>query len=142
MGFAMSGTALALAATGRRRRRTGVLSGLIGAATLEAAFGYCLACKMFPLLIRAGLVPAEACASCANIWDRPAAPEAQPPRWVTAVSTPSTAMSAFVWSGRLLRLGDLRQVGQAALRHGAVPVDLAAVTLPSSYSSAQQGRTR
>lgn len=73
MGLAMSGTALVLSATGRRRAAYAVLAGLIGAASLEAVFGYCLACKMFPLLMRTGLVPADACASCADIWDRPAA---------------------------------------------------------------------
>lgn len=37
-------------------------------ATLEAAFGYCVACKLFALGIRLGLVPDSACAECADIW--------------------------------------------------------------------------
>lgn len=73
MGFAMSGTALALAATGRRRAAYGVLAGLMGAASLEAFFGYCLACRMFPLLMRAGVVPADACERCNDLWGTQAA---------------------------------------------------------------------
>lgn len=71
MGLAMSGTALALVASGRRSAGYGVLAALLAAAGLEAVFGYCLACRMFPLLIRLGAVPAEACASCADIWGTP-----------------------------------------------------------------------
>jgi hypothetical protein len=37
-------------------------------AFLEAAFGLCVGCRVFALLIRAGLVPEAACRSCANIW--------------------------------------------------------------------------
>ena len=37
------------------------------AATLESAFAYCLGCKAFALLMRAGVVPAETCEACANI---------------------------------------------------------------------------
>ncbi len=44
-----------------------VLVALAAAAFLEAAFGLCLGCKTFGLLIRAGLVPESACASCADL---------------------------------------------------------------------------
>lgn len=72
MGLAISGTALILYfVLGRKRLAYAVLSMLIGAASLEAFAGYCLACKMFPLLIRSGLVSDEACRQCANIWDGP-----------------------------------------------------------------------
>jgi hypothetical protein len=73
MGLAMSGTALALTATGRRRAGYGVLAGLVGAASLEAFFGYCLACRMFPLLMKAGVVPADACERCNELWGKQAA---------------------------------------------------------------------
>ena len=73
MGFAMSGTALALAAGGRKKAAYGVLGALMAAASLEAFFGYCLACRMFPLLMKAGLVPQEACERCADLWAKPAA---------------------------------------------------------------------
>jgi hypothetical protein len=43
------------------------------AAGLEAIFGYCVGCKVFGLLMRAGLVPAEVCAECADITPRLAA---------------------------------------------------------------------
>jgi hypothetical protein len=44
---------------------TGVLA---TAAFLESAFGLCLGCKAFAVLMRVGLVPEETCARCANIW--------------------------------------------------------------------------
>src|SRR3954454_20007911 len=46
---------------------------LVVAATLESVFALCLGCQIFALLMRAGLVPEEACARCANI--RIASPE-------------------------------------------------------------------
>jgi Domain of unknown function (DUF4395) len=48
-----------------------LLAALVGAATLESAFAYCLGCQIFGLLMRAGLVPDEVCADCADIWARP-----------------------------------------------------------------------
>ena len=44
-----------------------VLAALAAAAFLEAAFGLCLGCKTFGFLMRAGIVPAEVCESCADI---------------------------------------------------------------------------
>lgn len=49
-----------------------VTGALAAAALLESAFGLCLGCKAFALLMRAGLVPAETCERCANIWTEPA----------------------------------------------------------------------
>lgn len=50
-----------------------VLGGLIFAASLEAFLGFCLGCKMFALLMKAGVIPAEVCERCSNIWaDQPA----------------------------------------------------------------------
>lgn len=45
-----------------------VLGGLILAATLESAFGLCLGCKVFAMGMRFGLVPAEVCERCNDIW--------------------------------------------------------------------------
>ena len=46
-----------------------ILLGLLAAAAfLEAAFGLCLGCKAFALLMRAGLIPPEVCARCADLW--------------------------------------------------------------------------
>lgn len=68
MGLAMSGTALALTyGFGRKKAGYRVLGVLIGAASLEAFAGYCLACKVFPLLIKLGLVPEDACEDCAKL---------------------------------------------------------------------------
>ena len=47
-----------------------VLSLLIVAAVLESVFGYCLGCKAFALLMRAGVIPESVCAECADIWRR------------------------------------------------------------------------
>ena len=44
-----------------------VIGMLAAAATLESAFGLCLGCKLFAWLMRRGFVPAEVCATCADI---------------------------------------------------------------------------
>lgn len=45
-----------------------VLAGAIAvAATLEAAFGFCIGCKLFALGIRAGLVPQSVCVACGDL---------------------------------------------------------------------------
>lgn len=69
LGLSMSSTALVLHyGFGRTKAARAVLGVLIGAAGLEAFAGYCVGCRMFPLLIKAGVVPEEACERCANIW--------------------------------------------------------------------------
>ncbi len=45
-----------------------VLGLLVVAASLEAFAGFCLGCKAFALLMRAGVIPAEVCESCNDIW--------------------------------------------------------------------------
>lgn len=68
MGLAMSGSALALHfGFGRKRAAYAVLTALLGAASLEAFWGYCLACRMFPWLMKVGLVPEDACERCADL---------------------------------------------------------------------------
>jgi len=37
------------------------------AATLEAVLGFCIGCKVFAALIRAGVLPEAACASCRDL---------------------------------------------------------------------------
>lgn len=44
-----------------------VLGVLAAFATLESVFGICVGCKVFALLMRAGIVPAEVCESCNQI---------------------------------------------------------------------------
>ncbi|MGA7396390.1 MAG: DUF4395 domain-containing protein [Solirubrobacterales bacterium] len=36
-------------------------------ATLESAFGLCVGCKLFAILMKIGIVPAEVCEACADI---------------------------------------------------------------------------
>jgi hypothetical protein len=44
-----------------------LLGGMIAAAGLESVFAYCLGCRLFGLLMRAGVIPAEVCAECADV---------------------------------------------------------------------------
>ena len=45
-----------------------VLLGLIAvAATLESVFAFCIGCTIFAALMRVGLIPAQACAACADV---------------------------------------------------------------------------
>ncbi len=72
MGLFMSATATVLCYGFRNKRAAyGVLSALTVAAGLEAGLGFCIACKLFPLLTRVGLVPESSCEKCADIWSRP-----------------------------------------------------------------------
>jgi len=59
LGFGLHGAAYVL------------LGALAVAATLESAFGFCLGCQIFALLMRAGVVPDDVCERCADLW-RPA----------------------------------------------------------------------
>ena len=69
VGLGLSGVALLLHYRfGRKRAAYVTLGALASAAALESFFGFCIACRMFPLLMRAGLVPAASCERCANIW--------------------------------------------------------------------------
>jgi hypothetical protein len=68
MGAAFSLSALVLTLLGEWVPAQVVLGLLSGAAFLEAAFGLCLGCKAFALLMRAGVIPAQVCESCNNIW--------------------------------------------------------------------------
>jgi hypothetical protein len=48
-----------------------LLAAMVIAAGLESVFALCLGCRAFALLMRAGLIPEEVCAECADIWSRP-----------------------------------------------------------------------
>ena len=50
-----------------------VLGLLVVAASLEAFVGLCIGCRLFALLMRAGVIPREVCESCDDIWSRAAA---------------------------------------------------------------------
>jgi hypothetical protein len=72
MGAAMASATAVFALTGAHTAATVLLVALIVAATLESAFGFCLGCKVFGVLMRLGAVPDDVCAECADIWSRPA----------------------------------------------------------------------
>jgi hypothetical protein len=69
IGVVFSVTAMVLAlGFGLRGAAYVVLGLLVVAATLESVFAYCLGCQVFALLMRAGVIPAEVCERCNNIW--------------------------------------------------------------------------
>jgi hypothetical protein len=47
-----------------------LLAVLVVASGLEAIFALCLGCKVFALLMRAGVIPEAVCADCNDIWSR------------------------------------------------------------------------
>ncbi|HET6954449.1 MAG TPA: DUF4395 domain-containing protein [Acidimicrobiales bacterium] len=47
-----------------------VLGLLVVAAALEAFAGFCLGCRIFALLMRARVIPADVCEACNDIWNR------------------------------------------------------------------------
>jgi hypothetical protein len=68
LGLAMSATASILVGLGKKRAAYRVLGLLVVAAGLESVFGICLACKLFPVLMRAGIIPESVCEECRDIW--------------------------------------------------------------------------
>jgi hypothetical protein len=73
IGVVFSGTAAVLAlGFGLTSAAYVVLGVLVVFATLESVFGFCAGCKVFALLMRAGVIPQEVCERCNDIWaDRP-----------------------------------------------------------------------
>jgi hypothetical protein len=68
IGAAFSVSAAVLALAFNQTTAAYILLGLlIVAASLESALGLCLGCKVFALLMRAGVIPAEVCERCNNI---------------------------------------------------------------------------
>lgn len=45
-----------------------LLGMMVVAASLEAFLGFCLGCKAFALLMRAGVIPEDVCERCNDIW--------------------------------------------------------------------------
>jgi hypothetical protein len=71
MGAAMATLALIFWLVVGSHAATDVVLGLfVVAAGLESIFGYCLGCQVFGLLMRAGLIPDEVCAECADLSGR------------------------------------------------------------------------
>jgi Domain of unknown function (DUF4395) len=65
-----------------------VLGALLLAAVLESVFGLCLGCKAFALLMRAGVIPADVCERCNDIWI-----ERQPPALTSPGPTATSSAS-------------------------------------------------
>ena len=72
IGAVLTLSALALWLAGHSGATYVLLAILVVPATLEAAFGYCIGCKIFAQGIRFGLVPESVCAECGDIWGRDA----------------------------------------------------------------------
>jgi len=70
--LSVSAAVLALG-LGMRGAAYALLGALVVAATLEAALGLCLGCRMFALLMRAGVIPATVCERCNDVWSQAAA---------------------------------------------------------------------
>ena len=67
VGAVFSVSALILHLAGSSGAALGVLGVLVFAATLESAFGYCIGCKVFALLMRAGVIPESVCEACNDL---------------------------------------------------------------------------
>lgn len=68
LGVAFTVTSVILTFTGHWTAARVVLGLLVVAATLESVFAICLGCIAFGLLMKAGVIPAEVCARCNNVW--------------------------------------------------------------------------
>jgi hypothetical protein len=67
IGATLSVSALVLAAAGAGGMARVLVAAIAGAATLEAALGFCIGCRLFAVLARSGLIPDAICASCADL---------------------------------------------------------------------------
>ena len=67
MGAMMSTGALVLAFAGAHTAADALLGLFAVAAGLESIFAYCLGCKTFELLMRAGVIPESVCVECADV---------------------------------------------------------------------------
>jgi uncharacterized protein DUF4395 len=68
IGVVVTGTAAVLTGLGYWTAAEVALGLIIVAAFLESVLGYCLGCKAFGLLMRAGVIPEEVCERCSDIW--------------------------------------------------------------------------
>ncbi len=68
IGLVFTTLASVLFLTGTTTAAYVVIAALVVAAGLEAFAGFCLGCQAFALLMRAGVIPAEVCESCNDIW--------------------------------------------------------------------------
>jgi hypothetical protein len=67
IGAVFTFAALAFTLTGNEFGARAALGMLLVAAILESVFAYCLGCKAFALLMRAGIIPASVCVRCNDL---------------------------------------------------------------------------
>lgn len=67
IGVTFTVTASALWLAGAPGAARIVIAMLVVAASLEAALGFCLGCRIFALLMRAGIIPDDVCAECNDL---------------------------------------------------------------------------
>jgi len=68
IGAGLSVTAAILAVGfGQQLAADVLLAAIVVAATLESALGFCLGCKIFAGLMRAGVIPERVCVACATL---------------------------------------------------------------------------
>ena len=68
IGATLTVPALVATLAGADGAATAMVSAVLVAASLEAFVGLCLGCHLFRLLMRVGVVPAETCEACADLW--------------------------------------------------------------------------
>ncbi len=78
IGAGLSVGALGLWLAGRRRGARLLLLPLLAAAGLEAALGLCLGCRIFSVLMAAGIIPERVCPECADLTRRHPGLQAEP----------------------------------------------------------------
>lgn len=67
VGFGFSGGALVATALGAPNVALVLIAMLVVAATLEAAFSFCLGCVVFGWLMRTGVIPQAVCLECGDL---------------------------------------------------------------------------
>ena len=67
IGATVTTAIVALVAVGWTAPAQGLLVLMIIFAGLESVFAICVGCRVFDLLMRAGLIPAQTCETCANV---------------------------------------------------------------------------
>jgi hypothetical protein len=70
MGAAITTAAVVALALGANGVVAALLTLVAIAAALESVLAFCIGCKLFGALMRAGVVPEDICAECADIWSR------------------------------------------------------------------------
>jgi hypothetical protein len=70
MGLCFTASASILTVLGFHTAALVLVGMLTIAASLEAFAGLCLGCKVFALLMRAGVIPETVCEECNDIWSR------------------------------------------------------------------------